>query len=532
MIHFIPAWYQKNKWCENEQKWYSARLRTEFDDTVKQIQLFHRHKVFPFQILLLSFAPNFRHFLHRQGVYRVPYWSCFDAMQEVRRKKAMLLSFYNLNWPDEIEFIYTPFVVVALLKGKKFAQIEFGEDGNPIQVDMFENEIIKRRNIYDDRGFVSSTILFEEGKPLYQDYLTVKGMWKLREYSSDGHVEVNPKAPYYLLDHKNKSIKKEFTFLTYNSLAEIIFEVAANYVDLLEKEDLFCMAMDSGHNQLLYDILKDKKPILSFYENRCKIKKEGIVQKLIEGAGCVVADTMDKVVQMETLYNGYQGMVKDISPFDTRLNLGISQQIYGQKIMVPVDGMKEEKLERLVSQLGAYLQKNSRAQIHFLTRLSDYNREMLLLQKTRTYLEKYGLSPEWAAPANRENERENDLEAELIPKRFFVEQCVEDYKVSNCMKEQRILVDLREVSEVYLQVLAISVGIPQLVAKESEFVYPGKNGFILEENENLEQYLDFYLVGLSNWNKAMIYSCEIGRNYSADILVEKWKEVINCVRND
>ena len=67
-------------------------MHTEFDDTVKQIQLFHRNKAYPYQIMLLSFAPNFRHFLHRQGVYRAPYWSCFDAIQEVRRKKVMVLS--------------------------------------------------------------------------------------------------------------------------------------------------------------------------------------------------------------------------------------------------------------------------------------------------------------------------------------------------------------------------------------------------------------------------------------------------------
>ena len=85
MLHFIPAWYQQNTWHENEQKWYVRRMHTEFDDTVKQIQLFHRNKVYPYQILLLSFSPNFRHFLHRQGVYHAPYWSCFDAIQEITK---------------------------------------------------------------------------------------------------------------------------------------------------------------------------------------------------------------------------------------------------------------------------------------------------------------------------------------------------------------------------------------------------------------------------------------------------------------
>ena len=190
MLFFIPAWYQQNQWCENEQSWTVRRMHTEFDDTVKQIQLFHRNKAYPYQIMLLSFAPNFRHFLHRQGVYRAPYWSCFDAIQEVRRKKVMVLSFHNLKWPEGIEFIYTPFVVVAMLKKEKYAQIEFGEDGNPIRIDLYQKGQLRRCNLYDDRGFISGTIVYESGQPFYQDYLMENGMWKLRHFQGDGHVEM------------------------------------------------------------------------------------------------------------------------------------------------------------------------------------------------------------------------------------------------------------------------------------------------------------------------------------------------------
>lgn len=532
MIHFIPAWYQKNKWCENEQKWYSARLRTEFDDTVKQIQLFHRNKVYPFQIMLFSYAPNFRHFLHRQGVYRVHYWSCFDAIQNITRKKTRILSFYNLNWPEEIEFIYTPFVVLAFLEGKKYAQIEFGEAGNPIQVDMYKNEIIERRNFYDDRGFVSSTVLYEAGKAVHQDYLTDKGIWKLREYFQDGHVEINPKVPTYILEYQDKIVEKEFLLTSYEKLESIILEVVSNYVSLLKKEDLFCAAMDEKHNKILYEVLKNRSPILSFYEKRCKIIEDPIILSLIKNAGYIVTDTLDKIIDIENLHSGYKGVVKDISPFDTRLSFGISQQINKQKIMVPIDGMKEEKFEKLIYELGLYLEKNSKVQIHLFTRKSDYNREILLLKKTQEYLEKYKMNPEWAMLEKRDVEQENNIDQLDTVKRFFVEQCVEDYKVSNCMMEQRLLLDVREESEVFLQVLAISVGIPQLVTKETQFLCNGKNGFLITEGESLEKYLDYYLIGLSNWNKSMIYCYEIGKRYNANVLVEKWREVIDSVRGN
>lgn len=52
----------------------------------------------------------------------------------------------------------------------KYAQVEFGEDGNPISIDMFEDGKICRRNYYDDRGFVSSTVIYENGIEQYQDF--------------------------------------------------------------------------------------------------------------------------------------------------------------------------------------------------------------------------------------------------------------------------------------------------------------------------------------------------------------------------
>ena len=52
MLYFIPAWYKENsiKWEEKEQTWYTRRLHTEYDDSVKQIQLFHRNGGTPYKI--------------------------------------------------------------------------------------------------------------------------------------------------------------------------------------------------------------------------------------------------------------------------------------------------------------------------------------------------------------------------------------------------------------------------------------------------------------------------------------------------
>ena len=69
MMYFVPSWYHGNEYKENEQYFYVRRAVTEFDDSVKQIQMFNRNDIMDYKILNLSYSPNFRHFLHRQSVF-------------------------------------------------------------------------------------------------------------------------------------------------------------------------------------------------------------------------------------------------------------------------------------------------------------------------------------------------------------------------------------------------------------------------------------------------------------------------------
>ena len=530
MLHFIPAWYQENKWSESEQIWYVRRMHTEFDDTVKQIQLFHRSGAYPYQILLLSFAPNFRHFLHRQGVYHAPYWSCFDAIQRVRRKRARVLSFHDLAWPDDIEFVYTPFVIVAMLRGKKYAQIEFGEDGNPIRIDIYQDGMINRRNLYDDRGFVSSSVIYKEGKPDYQDYYMESGIWKMRCFEEDGHVEINPKYLDYLLQYRDKEQKRQFSRQSYHSMDQVVQEVFNAYVQLTAREDLFCVAMHERHIPFLDQALERRKKILSFFADRYSVRKYPESIGVVEGADYVIVDSREN---MERLHKESAGLIRkmmDITPFDSRVDFGISQQLHVQKIMVPVDGLREEVFLDLIRILGEYLKENEKARIYLFTRSAEWNRKQRLLEQTGEALKAAGLEQGWAIESASKGTAENDLDQEEeISIKFFVEQCVDELSVSKCMREQRVMVDLRDTSEVYLQIMAISIGIPQIVNRKTEFVEHEKNGFILKHMEDLKDILKYYLDSLVRWNEAVVCSYELGKRYTTERLLEKWKEVIRVI---
>lgn len=532
MLYFIPAWYQQNKWSENEQIWYERRMYTEFDDTVKQIQLFHRSKACRYQIILLGYAPNFRHFLHRQSVYRAPYWSCFDAIQEVKRRRAAALSFHQLKWPDGIEFRYTLFVVTAVLEGQKYAQIDFGEDGNPIQVSLYKDDKICRRNLYDDRGFLSATILYENEQPVHCDYLMENGVWKLRYFYQDGHVEINSKYPAYLLRDQGREEERRFSRLRYDDISQVICEVLLFYLQMVEGEDIFCVAMHEQHTRLLEKVLRNKKLILSFFSGRSLDTGCLTVRKMVKEADYIVADSGNTLNKLKKVWKGFMKNSIAIPPYDSREDSGLSLQFNVQKVLVAIDGVEGDGFGKLVRLLGEYLRINENVQICLLTRKTDYDRKQRVLETVRRELLKAGMEDGWAKEADETISENNINLEESVAVKFIVEQCVDELSVSKCMREQRLFVDLREIPELYLQITAISIGIPQIVRTKTEFVTDGLNGKILKNVHGLPKALHYYLGGLKNWNQARIFSYELMKEYTTDKLLERWKEVMDSVGGD
>ena len=532
MLYFIPAWYQQNKWRESEQSWHTRRMHTEFDDTVKQVQMFYRNGMRDFKILLLSHTPNFRHFLHRQGVFHAPYWSCFDAIQEVERRKAAVFSFHNLSWPDNIEFVYTPFVVVAYLENVKYAEINFGEAGNPIEVSMYNAGSLSRRNIYDDRGFVSSTEVYDNGIIVYTDYLTEKGNIKLREYAATGRVEINEKSNTFLLSKDGGSERREFKQLTYDSMKDVIMEVMTANLEARDEDDVFCVAMHELNVQVMKEFVEKRKLILSFYGDRYRMRDHLDNKDMVKKAGYVVTDSEATTRYLLRDMDEELTKVIDISPYDSRMDFGISQQLTVQKILVPVDNLAEDRFITLMVQLANYIMTNENAMVHIFTRNAEYDLPDRLLARIAEILEAAGFDRRMVIPDQVEDdtaENEQEIEEEQVPVRFFVEQCVDELSVSRCIREQRIMVDMRHNPDLFLQINCISSAIPQIIRRETQYMQNMYNGFVVTDFEQIPAALEYFLDSLYNWNQAKVYSYDIAQRFTTKKLLGKWKDVMDSL---
>lgn len=526
MICFIPAWYKENTWTEREQKWYLPEKQSEFDDTIKQIQLFHRSKSYEQEIALLSYAPNFRHFLHRQGIYRAAYWSCFDSIQNVKRKKVRPLSFHNFKWPEGIEFKYTSFIVAAYLNGEKYATVDFGEDGNPIQVDMYSEGIVSRRNIYDDRGFLSSTIVFSYGRPNYQDYLDEEGVWKIREFMSDGHIEINPKNEGFTLSEGFTAQCIKYKKDKYSSMKELVGEVFRAYVGRSAGSTIFCVAMHENHVDILREALVHRNTILSVYSNRYEFTDKAKVQDIVSNVDYVIADSRNNSKKISSMLNIDSSHIIDITPFDSRVDFGNSSQLKVKNILVPIDGIEDRTFIQVIKILGTYLMEHSDTQAVIFTREPGVNVTEKLKERINRILDIDTDRFAWTGESAVDEDDDID-ERKRTKLRFEIAQCVDEMSVSRCIRDQRIVVDMRTIPDLYLRIASVSTGLPQILLSESQYVENGKNGYIVSEVRSVPEKLEYYLENLANWNEANVFSYELGQEYTTDKLLQKWKEVID-----
>ncbi|MFR3960251.1 MAG: accessory Sec system glycosyltransferase Asp1 [Streptococcus salivarius] len=71
-------------------------------------------------------------------------------------------------------FVHTPFAIVVQCQHKRYAEIEFGSEGFIGMIRYYKDEQIIHEDIYDDRGFISSSLYYEGGQPSYRNYLNAK----------------------------------------------------------------------------------------------------------------------------------------------------------------------------------------------------------------------------------------------------------------------------------------------------------------------------------------------------------------------
>ncbi|WP_054653715.1 accessory Sec system protein Asp1 [Limosilactobacillus equigenerosi] len=247
MNYFIPSWYEdENSWNEKSQLWFRQENKFEFDDVVNYLRIFNKSGINN-QLLLTSYFPGLRHYLHRQRLTGISVHSLFDDLQGIPDDfENIPLNYRDIDWPAGTDFVYNAFQIFIYQNGKMVQRLAQGIDGNIIYIEELNNSgQVKRKLLFDDRGFISR-----------DDRLTPEG-WKQDYLAPDGSVafSVYPDDRVLVVDSQKSHTKQTI----YNNLSELIQEKLAQYIKNITKNDMVFLSLDNFQSQILGKTLVNKE---------------------------------------------------------------------------------------------------------------------------------------------------------------------------------------------------------------------------------------------------------------------------------
>lgn len=514
MYYFIPAWYSSaRKWYQESPLWYRVFEKMSFDDTINQLKMFQLAQK-EATLLQLSYNPQFRYFQHKHDLLSTRVWSFFDDVQNIHKLETQVIDFKDLEWPKGVQFIYTPFMVLARLDGKVIAEIQFAENGNLLYIQFKENGQDSKRHIFDDRGFLSSVLY--QGQSSHHDYLNEKGVWQIREWLTGDktYLEINPEAD------------RLFKEAQYSSWEQLIQErVTSLKQAFLSEEDIIVIAADKRHNEFLLKSFSEQRKVVSLYGKRFSFQDKDDLTNLAQGADFFVVDQkrMEDELRDNLVQLGYASTkISTITPFDSRLRLGRSQTIKELIIYFLIDGLSQAQLE---ANLELILEKMSKEPMIHL-KLVSYNHQHKLKDweswVVKHIADRYDQDLFWEIDLSEgENQLEEDAEFKL--KSITFDYYHNELQIITALDTARLVIDLSAEPDTYTQIASLSAGVPQLNQVETDYVTHQENGWIVADLENLGKALDHYFQGLANWNKALVYAVQKMGDYTSGRLIEQWE---------
>ena len=525
--YFLPSWYNKNrKWYINESDWYHSKRDSRFDDTINQIRLFQQAEE-KLEVIVTNYSPYLRYFLHRQDIFEVPYWSVFDHLQgfvdepSLPRKMLTLLDF---QWPKGTIPLYNSKSILMYKENQVYANIQIGSEGYIQKIEYLNEGIVEKVSIIDDRGFVSSEIVYRLGEPFYQDYLNKEGVWQVREWlqKQDNLIRVNPEA-------------KQFELLSScKTMQELVKKILSFKIRSIEKEDSLVVAASLTNQTLLLNQQLPQNTIYSFFRDKGDDLDQGTLEEISQKAKFIVTDTLEQEELLREKIPNHQ--IIYIPTFDTRLKLNLSQRVREYKVFLSIgEFLKQEVFCDVLGLLCDALCEDDSLDLILGAPFSDKQKLVTLYEEMKKWI---ATKQEWEEKIRLQNpfpepqplivdDMEDEEEEEPLRDNCLIVSVGTEEDLIKELTYVRLIVDVGDKTDYFLQIAGISGGIPMIVTKDSPYIEHKKNGYILRKLEDIPQAFEYYLSNLVTWNKSLVYSVQKIIEHTDKRIMRRWKELVN-----
>ncbi|MFK4942993.1 accessory Sec system protein Asp1 [Lactococcus garvieae] len=522
MIYFVPAWNKK----------IQSGLST--DDLMGQIQSFMSSDI-EYKILISDYMPELRYFLHRYDLLESNYVSIFDELQTNEHVEQKSLALKDLNFPDAVTFSYTSFNILVYQQEALIGQITLGEASYISEVTYISGGEVTLVEIYDDRGFISSRDIYEDGTFCYKEYLNQQGHWVIRTYK-DETCEVNKEYP--------AGLKQRY----YENLEEIKFEKLESYYEQLGAEDSIIVSLTEKNLPYLQKSKGLPKMTLSLFGNRLssKVKNQKGLEEVAAQCFAVIVDSNQNMQKVKAFTE--ESKIHRISPYDTRFELSRTHELKEEVIYFESRGMTEEAIGQSIEILFSYLVDvfdncDVERSFRIIIRMASYPLVSTFSEKIRAlFIEKFPEEMPLVEELLPMLTGENSIDATLLKKTnpevkgvmqlwksFDLQIINSDYELFKIINDTRLIIDLREEPDLFTQIAGISAGIPQINQIATEYVQSYKNGLVLADWNELYQGLSYYLDQLKHWQEARMFAVQQIKKYSGVALRDKISRILGGI---
>lgn len=508
MITFIPKW-------EN-----ISREGVSADDLIGKIRAFTELDKMT-NVVIVDYLPNLNSFLYRHGLLESNYQSTFDVLQGFTDCQQKFMKVSDLDFSEEIKFYYTPFNILALKQQQVVGKIFFNNESQISDVHYLKNGKITAIKKYNDRGRLSSQIVFSDGHEQYMEYLDSCGQWIFKHYTINDECFVNPQ--------NLRGLKK----LRYDTLEELKFELLEVALEKrLSMDPIIISATDKNIKYIAQSPYLSQMTLSLFQEKLVNFEENSIdiIRKYAQG---IIVDSpqTDKNVK-DILGKNYH--IIQINPYDTIFALSRTQEIKEEIIFIDVrsNNQIESVILNILSYIWDKINEDYTRNFQAIFRINSHEYYSVSKVLKKILLTVFPDEMEQIALLKNVANSENLIDAEFIDGLDEVGNLVNklynsvkfkvidtDDELAKIFRNVRLSIDVQDKPDIFTQIAGISAAVPQINTVATEYVIHKKNGWILSDIGELYTAMDYYLETLQHWQEARVSSIKQMKLYSGPKLV-------------
>ncbi|MCI2172285.1 accessory Sec system glycosyltransferase Asp1 [Schleiferilactobacillus perolens] len=500
-------------------------------------------------LLLLNEAPGLRYQLNFNGLVGMPWWSVFDAIQDIPLREGLPFDPADIPIPENSDLIYDFAQVLIVQDDRLLGRIYQHPNVGVWDVWWQTDNGGHRVDQYDDRGFVSTrTWLDADKQVIKKEWLDVTGEWVLRQTD---RVIVAPQA----LDR--------FKHSDYPDIRSVVGEYLANYLGESKDENTL-IGLANDESVAMSPFIPQNVTSHYFVTNT----QDTAIDKLAPHTDSFITQTTILTRKVKARLKDVSGsnrvQVRTIPPFSTHLQLGHSNEVAEVITYWHVNGLDKAVADTIFNHFLEQFERDDdirlivdadndeqtdhfqQAALIFAAKKAGIDLDSHMFARIQSAVSGSELPPEepdatspevttaveMAAVAGDAKETVAAEEKELIGRvqAFLARieyQVQADYEqVTQSFATARQLVDIGSNPDLFMQIAAISAGIPQINLVETGYVKNGENGIIIEQLADFAKAADYYLNSLAPWNEALVANAHLIDQYSEQHTQSLWQEVL------